>query len=341
MKIVVGVSLCKYFITDFSSTVFCSLPSFAPPTFAGAVMADEASNFLSETRYAVVTGANKGIGLEICRQLASQGVVVVLTARNESRGREAFENLKKSGIPSDSLEFHRLDVTDSSSIASLADFINAKFGKLDILVNNAGIAGFTADFDAMRAAGFGTPGVDPSKFSGMMKLTYELAEECIKTNYYGVKATTEALLPLLQLSDSPRIVNVSSSAGLLKNIPSERVRGILGNVESLTEETIDEVLNEFLKDFKEGSLETKGWPSFFPAYSVSKAALNAYTRILAKKYPSIIINCLCPGYVKTDINGNTGVLTVEEGGASCVRLALLPHGSPSGLFYFRNEVSSF
>ena len=81
-----------------------------------------------------MTGANKGIGLEICRQLASQGVVVVLTARNEFRGKEALENLKKSGIPSDNLEFHQLDVTDPSSVASLADFISAKFGKLDILV---------------------------------------------------------------------------------------------------------------------------------------------------------------------------------------------------------------
>jgi len=119
------------------------------------------------------------------------------------------------------------------------------------------------------------------------------------------------------------------------------VRGILGNVDSLTEERIDEVLNEFLRDFKEGSLEMKGWRSFLPPYSVSKTALNAYTRILAKKYPSIIINCLCPGYVKTDIIGNCGTFTVEEGGASCARLALLPHGSPSGLFYRRNEVSSF
>ena len=83
-----------------------------------------------------MTGANKGIGLETCRQLASQGVVVVLTARNENRGREAFENLKKSGIPSHNLEFHQLDVTNPSSIASLADFVNAKFGKLDILVTH-------------------------------------------------------------------------------------------------------------------------------------------------------------------------------------------------------------
>jgi len=82
----------------------------------------------------VVTGGNKGIGLEICTQLASQGVLVILTARDEKRGIEGVETLKKSGINPDDLVFHQLDVTDSDSIASLADFIKAKFGKLDILV---------------------------------------------------------------------------------------------------------------------------------------------------------------------------------------------------------------
>lgn len=84
-------------------------------------------------RYAVVTGANKGIGLEICRQLACNGVMVVLTARDEKKGMEAVENLKRSGL-SNLVVFHQLDVVDPSSIASLADFVKSHFGKLDILV---------------------------------------------------------------------------------------------------------------------------------------------------------------------------------------------------------------
>lgn len=84
-------------------------------------------------RYAVVTGANKGIGLEICRQLASNGVMVVLTARNEEKGMEAVDNLKRSGL-SNFVIFHQLDVVDKSSIASLANFVKSHFGKLDILV---------------------------------------------------------------------------------------------------------------------------------------------------------------------------------------------------------------
>ena len=80
-----------------------------------------------------MTGANKGIGLEIVRQLASAGVKVVLTARDEKRGLEALETLKASGV-SDLVLFHQLDVADAASVASLADFVKSKFGKLDILV---------------------------------------------------------------------------------------------------------------------------------------------------------------------------------------------------------------
>lgn len=128
---------------------------------------------------------------------------------------------------------------------------------------------------------------------------------------------------------------------MFQNIQNEWAKGALNDIENLTEERIDEVLNEFLKDLKEGSLEAKGWPQFFAAYVVSKAAMNAYTRFLAKKYPGIRINCVCPGSVKTDLNHNTGVLTVEEGAESPVRVALLADDEPSGLFFVRKEVSSF
>lgn len=118
-------------------------------------------------------------------------------------------------------------------------------------------------------------------------------------------------------------------------------RRVLDDTENLTEELIDEVLREYMKDLKEGCLENKGWPTYLSAYMVSKAAMNSYTRILARKYPNFCINCVCPGFVKTDINRNTGFLSVEEGAASVVRLALLPNGSPSGLFYSREEMSNF
>lgn len=128
---------------------------------------------------------------------------------------------------------------------------------------------------------------------------------------------------------------------MIQNIHNEWAKGVLNDVEGLTEERIDEVVNEFLRDFKEGVLEAKGWPHYMGAYTVSKAAMNAYTRLLAKKNPSFRINCVCPGYVKTDINFNTGVITVEEGAACPVMAALFPDEGPSGLFFVRKELSSF
>ncbi|CAL2227911.1 unnamed protein product [Prunus armeniaca] len=293
-------------------------------------------------RYAVVTGANKGVGFATVKQLASNGVIVVLTARDEKRGLEAVDKLKEFGL-SDLVVFHQLDVTDAASIASLADFVKVQFGKLDILVNNAGVGGTIVDPEAMRAAaasGLGKEGVEVN-WSELMTQTYELAEECVKTNYFGAKKMTKALLPLLQLSDTPRIINLTSTVATLKNIPNEWAKGVLSDAEKLTEERIDDVLNEFLKDFKEEMLETKGWPPSLSAYILSKATLNAYTRFMAKKYPNFFVNCVCPGFVKTDMTFNAGILTIDEGAESVVRLAMLPKGSPSGLYFLLKEVSSF
>ena len=102
---------------------------------------------------------------------------------------------------------------------------------------------------------------------------------------------------------------------------------------------LDEVLNEYLKDFiKAGAHGAKGWPL---ACAISKASLNAYTRILAKKLPSFKVICVYPGFVKTDMSHNIGLLTPEEGAESPVRLALLPDDGPSSLFFGQKEVSSF
>ncbi|XP_058078119.1 salutaridine reductase-like isoform X2 [Magnolia sinica] len=211
-------------------------------------------------------------------------------------------------------------------------------------VNNAGVSGVIVDCEALRALKLGAGEVVGEKselVKGVMQQTYEKAEECLKTNYYGCKAVIEALLPLLQLSSSARIVNVSSNMGQLKFISNPRAREYLDGVDVPTEEKVEEVLQWFLKDFKEDLLGPNGWPTMLSAYSVSKAALNAYTRILAKKYPGFCINCVNPGFVKTDINCNTGILTVEDGAKAPVMLALLPDSGPSGLFFDQMELSTF
>ncbi|XP_027156826.1 (+)-neomenthol dehydrogenase-like isoform X1 [Coffea eugenioides] len=285
-------------------------------------------------RYAVVTGANKGIGFEICRQLASQGITVVLTARDEKRGLDAFHKLKATDGLSGDLLFQQLDVADPSSVAAIAEFVKTQLGRLDILVNNAGVGGSIVDSEALKASTVG-PDFDWKK---IITETYELSAECLQINYYGAKRMIEAFLPLLQLSPSPRIVNVSSSMGRLMNVPNEWAKGIFRDVDNLTEERVDEVLNEYLKDFKEGLLEANDWPI---AYTLAKASMNAYTRIVAGKFPRFKVNCVCPGYVKTDITFNCGILTVEEGAESPVMLALLPDDGPSGVFFFRKGLSSF
>ncbi|KAM2729180.1 hypothetical protein EV1_000603 [Malus domestica] len=241
-------------------------------------------------RYAVVTGANKGIGFATVRQLASNGTIVVLTARDEKRGLEAVEKLKQFGV-SDRVVFHQLDITDSASIASLADFVKTQFGKLDILVNNAGVIGSILNGEAFRAI----PGkkLEDIDWSEIATPNYELGEKCLETNYHGTKRVTEALLPLLQLSDSPRLVIVSSYVGQLMFFSDGRANGVLSDSESLTEERIDGVLSEFLEDFKQ------------------------------------------------DITCNSGILTIDEGAESVVRLALLPNGGPTGQYFIRKEVTPY
>ncbi|KAL9370465.1 hypothetical protein Peur_035605 [Populus x canadensis] len=295
-------------------------------------------------RYAVVTGANKGIGLETVRQIASKGVTVVLTARDEKRGTDATCMLHNMGLTN--VVFHQLDVLDPVSIESLAKFIKDRFGRLDILVNNAGASGVVVDEERLRAMN-----IDPETWlSGkatnmvqqVIKTSYETAIECLNTNFYGVQRLTEALLPLLQLSPSgARIVNVSSLRGELCRIRGEDLRNELGDLETLNEEKLDSILKRFLKDLKENTLEAGGWSLMLPAYSISKATLNAYTRVLAKRHPNMLINCVHPGYVNTDINWHTGPMPVEEGARGPVKCALLPDGGPTGCYFDQTEVASF
>ncbi|BFG21910.1 hypothetical protein CerSpe_081840 [Prunus speciosa] len=124
-------------------------------------------------------------------------------------------------------------------------------------------------------------------------------------------------------------------------ITNEWAKGVLNDAEKLTEERIEEVLNEFLRDFREDMLETKCWPPALSAYILSKAALNAYTRIVAKKYPNFCVNCICPGFIKTDMTFNAGIFTVDEAAENVMRLAVFPSGIPSGLFFFSQEFTPF
>ncbi|XP_004958738.1 (+)-neomenthol dehydrogenase [Setaria italica] len=293
-------------------------------------------------RLAVVTGGNKGVGLEVCRQLALQGVAVILTARDEKRGKDAAESLRCESELTNII-FHQLDVRDDNSVTSLAWYIESRYGKLDILVNNAGVSGIVADEEGLKALNIDaetwTSGRAANLLKEVFQNTYDEALNCLNTNYYGCKRVTEALLPLLKLSTSgARIVNASSLASELKRMPNEKLRNDLCDINIWDEDRIEAVLNTFLEDLKNGRLEEAGWPMMLPTYSVSKMVINLYTRIMARRYPEMRINCVRPGFVKTDICWNLGLLTPEQGARGPVMLALLPDDGPTGCYFDQTEM---
>ncbi|MGH8728827.1 MAG: SDR family oxidoreductase [Burkholderiales bacterium] len=151
-----------------------------------------------EKRVAIVTGANKGIGFEVCRQLAAKNIHVVLTARDPLRGEPAAARLSEQGLD---VEFHPLDVTQEQSVHLLRDHIAERYGAADIVVNNAGIM------------------IDP-KGSEVLDSKAETYRETLETNFYGVLAMCLAFTPLMLEKDYGRIVNVSSGMGQLSEMGS-------------------------------------------------------------------------------------------------------------------------
>ena len=145
---------------------------------------------MTQETVALITGANKGLGIEVARQLGEQGLVVVLGARDEAKGAAAAAELRKQDIDAHAV---KLDVCNKDDVAKLPAFFKDKFGRLDVLVNNAGVAEWRAD--------------DVDSF----RRTFE-------TNVFGVVAVTYALLPLLKASPAGRIVNHSSVLGSLTSL---------------------------------------------------------------------------------------------------------------------------
>jgi NAD(P)-dependent dehydrogenase (short-subunit alcohol dehydrogenase family) len=234
---------------------------------------------MAETRVALVSGANRGIGLEIVRQLSRLGVVAVIGARDLEKGRAAADKLTTEGLEVPAVA---LDVTSPDSCKAAIEEVKKLLGRCDILVNNAGIL-----IDE-------PPGFDSSLFD----LKSETALKTYETNVLGPVRLTQACVPLMREQNYGRIVNVSSGAGQLSDM-------------------------------------SKG----FPAYRMSKSALNALTRITAAEVSgtNIKVNAVCPGWVMTDMGGPNATRTVEQGASCPVWLATLPDNGPSGGFFRDNK----
>lgn len=230
-----------------------------------------------DKRLAVVTGSNRGIGFEVCRQLARKGLRVVLTSRDEARGRQAQAVLKNEGHD---VLFHELDVTDKESVAAIAKYLEGEHDRVDVLVNNAGI--LLGKYD-----------------TSVLDEEEGLFRDTLETNFYGALRMSQALVPLMQKHRFGRVVNLSSGLGQL----DEMGDGV-------------------------------------SAYRVSKTALNALTRMLATAVEddNILVNSMCPGWVRTDMGGSTADRSVEKGAETAVWLAMLPHDGPTGGF-FRDKKS--
>jgi NAD(P)-dependent dehydrogenase (short-subunit alcohol dehydrogenase family) len=230
---------------------------------------------------ALVTGANRGIGKEVGRQLAMLGYEVLLSGRDGAKASAAAGELKEStgGV----VRAVALDVADAASIAAAAEWVGSEEGRLDVLVNNAGVG-----------TDFGVSGTEPD---------FDAIQRALDTNFFGAYRLTIALLGLLRESAHPRIVNVSSGMG--------------------------------------GVAEMGGWS---PGYRVSKAALNAMTRILSTelKDEGILVNSACPGFVNSDMGGPMGATKpVEEGANGIVWLATLPDDGPTGGFFRDGQPVAF
>ncbi|MCP6757599.1 MAG: SDR family oxidoreductase [Fischerella sp. CENA71] len=219
---------------------------------------------------AIATGANRGIGLEVARQLAHQNITVILGARDLEKGKAAAKTLAKEGLE---VLPRWLDVTNQESIDRLVTQVKEEFGRLDILINNAGIL-----YDTWQQA---------------INANFDTVHEALETNTFGPWRMCQAFIPLLRQSKHGRIVNVSSGAGSLTSMSGGT-----------------------------------------PAYSVSKVALNALTRMLADELrgTGILVNSVCPGWVATEMGG-AGGRPVEDGAAGVVWAATLPDDGPTGGFF--------
>ncbi|KAL3288574.1 hypothetical protein HHI36_003013 [Cryptolaemus montrouzieri] len=266
-------------------------------------------------KIAVVTGGNKGIGYAIVKGLCERyDGTVYLTARDVARGKEAVKKLNDLGLKP---LFHQLDINDQLSINTFKDHIKKTHSGIDILVNNAAIA-------------FKNDATEPFSVQ---------AKETVAVNYFSLLRVCNTLFPIIK--QNGRVVNISSSAGHLSRIPSADLRKKLSD-SSLTIENLSKLMDKFVSDAKEGKHQEEGWGN--SAYVVSKVGCSALSIIQQREFDdekpcrNISVNAVHPGYVDTDMTSHKGSLTIEQGAAAPLYLALEDHGLKGKYVWFDKQV---
>lgn len=246
----------------------------------------------------IVTGATRGLGLAVARSLGKHGGRVVFTGRDLGTVENHVAEAGRAGVEAIA---SALDVSSESSIKGFAEALAANKERVSVLVNNAGIA--LKGFDG------------------------NVARKTIDTNFYGAMRVTDALAS--RLVPGARVVMVSSGMGEVSCLTEDLAQRFLDP--SLDRAALCALVESFVRDVKEGVHAKRGWPS--SAYSVSKVALNALTRIVARELPNARVNAVCPGWVRTDMGGRSATRSIEDGAASILWAANLGPTGPTGGFF--------
>jgi len=302
----------------------------------------------SMSRTALVTGANKGIGIAIVRNLALQypsstfnngPLLIYLTARDQRRGEAALESLqgdaqlkKAKALASEgglsTIKYHRLDISKPESIEDVGAFLKKEHPDgLDFVVNNAGIA----------MDGFGTYNHHPNFRALLMESSDgNVVKTTLQCNYYGTLNATRTFLPLVR--PGGRLVNVASILGQLSSKYSPDLISRFSTSKSVDDVT--KLMEAFTSAVEEGRQGEKGWPS--AAYAVSKTGVIGMTRAIAREEDGrgrgVLVNSCCPGFVNTEMTKGRGTKSVDEGAQTPVMLALGDLGGKSAEFWQREKV---
>ena len=229
-----------------------------------------------QSKTALVTGGNRGIGFAIANGLLQKGYEVIITSRSLDKATEAAKKLQGIVIPVE------LDVSDDRSIDRAKETLNQKIDRLDVLINNAGIY--------------------PDEGVNILTIDRQLLELTLNTNTFGAIRMVQVFLPLLEKSQDARVINVSSGYG--------EIDGLSANV---------------------------------PSYCLSKLALNGATIMLADALHSkgIVVNAMCPGWVRTDMGGTSATRSPEEGADTAIWLATEASRNETGKFWRDRRVISY